>query len=373
MDKHLHIVTHDVPWPVDFGGVVDLFYKIKSLHQLGIKIHLHCFVNERPEQPILNRYCETVNYYQRKTGRASFSLTIPYIVSSRRDQQLIKNLQKDDYPVFLEGVHCTYFLYKGLLKNRKVFVRLHNVEYRYYRQLAGIETNFLKKGYFLAESFLLKRYEKAIARKAVFWPVSEEDTALYRKEFHADRIDYLPVFLPWNELKTVTGSGSFCLYHGNLEINENEKAAVWLLSHVFNTLNIPFVVAGKNPSSSLQELAHKHPHTCIVVNPSEHEMQDMIRKAQINILPSFNITGVKLKLLNALYNGRHCLINSAAAAGSGLEDLCVIAHDENSFREEIQRLYHEPFSEKDMQHRSAALLNRYNNEKNARQLIAWIY
>ena len=28
---------HDVPWPADFGGVVDLFYKLKWLHAAGLK------------------------------------------------------------------------------------------------------------------------------------------------------------------------------------------------------------------------------------------------------------------------------------------------------------------------------------------------
>ncbi len=67
MDKHLHIITHDVPYPADFGGVIDLFYKIKTLHELGIKIHLHCFTGKRTQQEELNKYCVSVKYYPRKT------------------------------------------------------------------------------------------------------------------------------------------------------------------------------------------------------------------------------------------------------------------------------------------------------------------
>ena len=62
-EKHLHIITHDVPWPADFGGVVDLFFKIKSLSEAGIKIHLHCFVNSRPPQDELNKFCFIITYY----------------------------------------------------------------------------------------------------------------------------------------------------------------------------------------------------------------------------------------------------------------------------------------------------------------------
>ena len=35
-EQHLHIITHDVPYPADFGGVVDLFYKIKWLSKIGV-------------------------------------------------------------------------------------------------------------------------------------------------------------------------------------------------------------------------------------------------------------------------------------------------------------------------------------------------
>ena len=32
-----------MPYPPNYGGVIDVFYKIKSLHAIGIKIILHCF------------------------------------------------------------------------------------------------------------------------------------------------------------------------------------------------------------------------------------------------------------------------------------------------------------------------------------------
>ena len=148
MDKHLHIVTHDVPWPADFGGVVDLFYKIKALHNLGVHIHLHCFTSGRGEQKMLNKYCASVRYYPRKKGLPGFSFRVPYIVQSRSDKNLLKELNKDNYPILLEGIHCTFFLQIDALINRKVFVRLHNIEYKYYQQLAKNETNFIRKIYF---------------------------------------------------------------------------------------------------------------------------------------------------------------------------------------------------------------------------------
>ena len=108
-DKTLHIICHDVPWPADYGGVVDLFYKLKALYEEGVKIKLHCFDYGRGQQNELNKYCEEVNYYKRLSKWQSISLTKPYIVKSRENPLLLENLLKDDHPVLMEGIHCTAF------------------------------------------------------------------------------------------------------------------------------------------------------------------------------------------------------------------------------------------------------------------------
>lgn len=372
MNKHLHIVTHDVPWPVDFGGVFDLFYKIKTLHELGVKIHLHCFTNKRTEQSMLNRYCTTVDYYPRNTSLQSFSLKIPFIVKSRSNVALLNNLKKDKYPILLEGIHCTYLLYTNQLEGRKVMVRLHNVEYLYYNQLAVNEGNFIKKLYYSFESQLLKKYERKIGQLADIITLSKKDAIDYNEFLKAKNVLFLPVFLPWNDVQSPLGCGSFCLYQGNLEINENEKAAIWLLENVFNTLEIPFVIAGKNPSKELQKKAHLKSQNCIVVNPSDYEMQDMINKAQINILPSFNKTGIKLKILNALYNGRHCVVNLKAIDKSDLMRICHISNDADEMKKKIIELFKQPFTEKEIDERKELLNNKFNNLKNGHQLMEWL-
>ncbi len=86
-DKHLHIISFDIPYPPNYGGVIDVYYKIRTLYKLGIKIHLHCFEYPgRDRSPELNSFCEEVFYYPRKTGlRSAFSLA-PYIVSSRKSE-----------------------------------------------------------------------------------------------------------------------------------------------------------------------------------------------------------------------------------------------------------------------------------------------
>lgn len=349
-----------------------MFYKIKALHALGIKIHLHCFEYGRGEQPELKKYCEEVFYYRRKKYFRASELRLPYIVSSRINPLLIKNLLKDNYPVLPEGIHCTYYLYNGQLQNRKVLVRLHNVEFQYYRELSKSATNVYKKMYYRIESRLLKKYEKIISKKAKLITVNEKDKEIYQSIFSAEDVEFLPVFLPFNEVQSQTGKGAFCLYHGNLSVAENEKAGIWLLENVFSKIQVPFIIAGKNPSASLKSHAGRNKNVQLIENPSQDKMDDLIKNAHIHLLPSFNSTGIKIKLLNALFNGRFILTNSASVEGTGLETLCDIAESPNEYIQRLKELFEISFGENEISKRKEILTRMYDNEKNARQLMKWL-
>lgn len=372
-DKHLHIVCLDVPYPVDYGGVIDLYHKIRALDEVGVKIHLHCFEYGRGEQEELNNYCVEVNYYSRREGHKGFSHKLPYIVCSRSNGRLLEILLKDEYPILLEGIHCTYLLNDERFRERKIILRLHNVEYQYYRQLFHCEKSPLKKLYYLHESNLLRQYEKNIADRVLILAVSEKDREQYRDEFGAGRIFTLPVFLPFGEVRSKEGTGCFCLYHGNLSVAENEQVVTWLLKKVFHNLKVPLVITGKNPSGRLSRLVHRYQHVCLIANPSEEEIQDLISKAQINVLPSSNCTGVKLKLLNALFNGRHCVVNGQAVRSTGLEEACHIGEDADAIKQLITELYKQPFTTGEVELRKDLLSRHFNNRENAQRLIQWIW
>ncbi len=373
MNNHLHIVCLDVPYPVDYGGVFDLFHKIKSLSAAGVNIHLHCFEYGRGEQPVLNDYCSEVSYYVRHEGHKGFSHKLPYIVCSRSNGQLLDRLLQDDYPILLEGVHCTYLLNDERFSERRIILRLHNVEYQYYRQLYHSEKSLWKKMYYLHESNMLRQYERRISGKVKILAVSAKDSEQYRTEFGAEDIETLPVFLPYEEVRSKEGTGCFCLYHGNLSVPENEQAVIWLLKKVFYSLELPLIISGKHPSARLERLIGDYPHACLIADPSEEEMQDLIAKAQVNILPSFNCTGVKLKLLNALFNGRHCVVNGEAVEGSGLAEICAVAEGAEAMRRMVTNLYRQPMRSEDIERRKSVLGALYNNEGNLQKLLQSIW
>lgn len=376
MNRHLHIVCLDVPWPADYGGAIDMMNRIMMFKKLGIAIHLHYFsYNERGTPNELNQFCESIHIYERKrTGKELIS-SLPYIVSSRINEELITNLQKDQHPVLLEGLHCTGILSRLDLSNRKVIVRMHNEESTYYRELARSESSIFKKWYFLRESRLLKNYSRHLPDTCTYACVSNEDIQSFTQQYHLHHVKFVPIFPAWQKVIGEEGMGSLCLYHGNLSVPENEKAAIWLLENVFSKIRKPFVIAGKKPSRRLQKMAHLWQHTCLVADPSDTELNDLVRKAHINVLPCFNknITGIRLKLLHALYEGRHCLVNDPMVKGTGLEDACHIGTSANAFASIIAQLYHQPFTQEEIVLRRRLLEDTYDNEKNTRQLIAYLW
>ncbi|HLX91428.1 MAG TPA: hypothetical protein VKR32_07080 [Puia sp.] len=373
MERHLHIISFDVPYPADYGGVIDVFFKIKALHHLGIRVHLHCFEYGRGEQLELKRYCYEVNYYHRNKGHKGFSHKLPYIVCSRSSDELTRCLLADDHPILLEGIHCTFLLRDDRFDKRRIVLRLHNVEYRYYWQLFKLERSISRKIYYYYESRLLRKYERSISGRTLILAISSGDAKVYREEFGSNNIDCLPVFCPFEKVQNDNKIGCFCLYHGNLEVAENEAVVVWLLKKVFNDLSVPFVIAGRNPSINLIKAARNNAHACLIANPTNEEMQDMVSKAQINIIPSFNCTGTKLKLLNALFNGKHCLVNELAVQGTPLKPICQISENAKSFKGAIDDLYNMPIQAREIDDREQILSDNFDNVKNAERLIKWIW
>ena len=372
--RHLHIISFIVPYPVNYGGVFDIFNKIVALHKAGIKIHLHCFTEHNRQQPQLNQFCENVHYYPRRKGVTGLSLKLPYIVASRMDKSLWRRLEEDNFPVLIEGIHAAGWLLNDISSSRKVILRLHNVEHDYYKQLFLTTSSTINKIYYHFESVLLRNFERKIANKPdLILAVSQQDAATYRERFHVKNIDVLPVFTGFINDDPPAGTGYFCLYHGNLSVPENEKAVAWLLNEIFYDSNIPFVIAGKNPSPEFKQFIARFSNAQLISDPSIEKMQSLIADAQCNVLPSFNVTGIKLKIINALFHGRHCIVNHAAVNGSGLDSICHIAKTPQQFREIVQSLSSIPLSSEEISARKIILKDLFDEDKNCTKLIQQIW
>ena len=372
-DQHLHIISFNVPYPPNYGGVIDVFYKLRALHALGVKIHLHCFEYGREIPAELAAYCEDLYFYKRKTNALSTLTLKPYIVASRNSEELIERLLQDNHPILFEGLHSCYYINDKRLKNRMKIYRESNIEHLYYLNLFRSEKNLGPKFYFLMAGIKLRFYQSVLKHADLMLVVSQDDSDYLKSKFKKNKIVYLPSFHANESIHLIPGKGDYVLYHGNLSVAENEYAATYLVKEVFNDIHIPFKIAGLHPDKRLQKLIEDYPHIELIDSPDDEKMLSLIQNAQINILLTFQATGLKLKLLNTLYNGRFCLLNHKMLAGTGLDALCEIADTSSSLKEKVSSLFDSEFDFAKVQQRQTVLDENYSNNKNAQKIIALIF
>lgn len=369
MSSYLHIISFDVPFPPNYGGVIDIFYKIKNLHAQGIRIILHTYQYGRKEAKELEKYCEKIYYYERKTGWRSMFSRRPYIVQSRNSRCLLNHLKQDNHPILFEGLHSCYFLTDRSLSKRKKIFRPSNIEHQYYGHLFLSDKNYIKKLFFLSESIKLFFFQSVIKQAQYILPVSTQDEVYFNKHFPGNKILYIPSFHANETVCSHTGKGNFILYHGNLSVPENEKAAMFLIKNVFSQIEIPCVIAGLNPSKKLIDAASVFPHIRLIASPDHETMSSLIRDAHIHILITFQKTGLKLKLLQTLYEGRFVIANEAMLHGTSLAPLCIMTETAEDIKNQIPVLMEKAFTEEEIILRKKLLNEHFSNQSNVEKLI----
>jgi len=367
---NLHIISFDVPYPADYGGAIDVFYKIKALHAEGVKITLHCFEYGRGEQEVLNKYCKKVHYYNRNLSKRLLFGSLPFIVASRSSEELIKNILLDNAPILFEGLHCCFHLNDIRLTDRKKIVRMHNIEHNYYASLAEVEKSFFKRTYFEKEAKKLEKFEAVLEKADAIAAISPADTKYLTGKYK--NVSNVTAFHPHEEIKIKEGLGNYALYHGSLAVGENNKAALYLVNEVFVGIKEKLIIAGNGASVELKAAIKNNASTELQENISVDEIYQLIQNAQINILPTFQATGIKLKLLSALYIGRHCVVNSPMVAATGLEPVCQISDSASEMKKKIAELMSAPFTLEDKRKRVLVLEDKFSNEANVKKLMELI-
>ena len=361
-NKNIHIVTFDVPFPADYGGAIDVFYRIKALKALGFNITLHVFEYGRGKQSELEKYAKVIYYKRKKSLLQLFSMR-PFIVQSRKNKHLLAQLLQDDAPILLEGLHCCYYLEHPSLSKRCTMVRMHNIEHEYYDGLQH-QHSALKKAFFWLEKIKLKRYLSILQKARYVLAIKSSDQSFFQ-EFHSN-VFVLPASIPpFNTVQQTTKR--FALFHGNLSVVENETAAIWLMNTLDSLLEPDFnlIIAGKNPSKKLQQICQQK-GVELHSNPSEQALNELIQQAHIHTLYSTMNSGIKLKLLACLGSSGHVLMNEALTTGTALDSFCQLANDEKSYKMHFIGLKNKVVSVETFQARQKVLNEQFSTSENCR-------
>lgn len=363
--KSLHIVSFSIPYPANYGGVIDVFHKIRLLKQANVDVHLHCFQYDRSPATILEQYCSSVHYYPRKGGIKALMGRTPYIVASRINDTLQKNLAQDEFPILFEGLHC---LGNIPANKRSLLYRESNIEHDYYRALAKADKSIWKGIYYRNEAKKLEAYEDRIALCDNILAVNRTDAVYFVEKFPLSKSSYIPSFHANDSVNILEGSGNYVLIHGNWLVEENLVYLLYFLKNIAAHIPYTIKVAGRFVPSNIQQQFQSLQNIQWINNPDELTMRALIQQAQVHFIYTEQATGLKLKLLNVLHLGRHVVLNDKMLAGTDLEPACHVANNAASQIEQINQLMQINFTIEDVEKRITQLSN-FSNQLNIQKLI----
>jgi hypothetical protein len=251
-----------------------------------------------------------------------------------------------------------------------IMVRTHNIEHIYYRNLALNEKNPFRKYFFNSEARKLERYESKLAKASLLLTISPGDTDYFNSRY--GNALFVGPFHPANECGSREGKGDYVLLHGDFSTSENNAAAMFILHDVAPRWKYKTVIAGKRPSDEIMREASGLKHVRVIPNPSLVQMNDLINNAQVCLLNASQPSGMKLKLINALYQGRHVITSDSVVAGTHLESLCNIAGNPEEWINLTDRLMKEDFTAEMKERRILLLSEIADNSINAKNIVEFI-
>lgn len=336
----LQIVSFNNPYPANYGGVIDVFYKIKHLHNLGVELYLHIFFDDRFDTEALKPYCKKIFVYKRNKSFFKLFNALPFRVASRISKQIYNNLTQVDAPILFEGLQTTHVLLNHQFKC-KIFIRVHNIEHSYFYGLANSEKNLLKKLVYRIEGNKFENYEKVLNKSDGILALSKIEFDYFQKKYNS-KAYYLPVFHGNEVIQKQIGNGKYALYHGDLSTADNIASATYILS-LFKKLKYPLIIASGVMPVSLEKLIKKYEHIRYVQLGDDEQVNQLIAEAHVNVLYSNQATGTKLKVFYSLYNGRFCIVNNNIVDDDRILKICEVANTTEQYLQRIQDVFNKDY------------------------------
>ncbi len=368
--KSLNIICFENPFPANYGGVIDVFFKIKAFHELGIKIHLHCFVyeNEDVSQELL-AITEKIYFYRKIRNPFYLFSKIPFGVKSRFNINLLINLKENKFPILFEGLQTTMVINFDNFENRKLFLRLHNLENNYYSGLSNSEKNWPKKLLYFSESIKYKYYLKQINRFEKVFTLSKNENNFVIKHFN--NALYVPVFQGNIPEITLSEFGEYVLFQGDLRIADNWNSLIFFINIFKELKQINFKIASNFKKKNILKIIDKHQNIEYVEIKNEEHFNEVLANAHINVMSSSQESGTKLKLINALFKSRHCVINKNMIDDEKILKYCHVAVTESDFIKNIIYLNKQPFD--NSKSRFNVISEVFDDKINAEKIIKSIF
>jgi len=363
------LLCHKPPLPSRDGGSIATYSLVSALVKLNHTLDLLAMTTPKHDMgkngTEIYKGCNKVRFVYVNTGINIIKLLLnlvcsrlPYVVTRFRsagfEKQLSLMLLSGGYDIVqLESVYL--MLYADTIKKTSastVVLRTHNAEFEIWKHLSNSHGNFLNRLYY---RFLYKRMyrfeSEAINKYDLLVTLTDHDLLQYNKMGNTKPALVNPAGIDLtlsdrstetSERATTEQSCKTLFFLGSLDYMPNQEAVLWFVRNVFNLLfinhpNIKFNIAGRNaPAWLIKKLEQPG----VVFRGEIKNASDFIRSNDICIVPCFSGSGIRIKIIEAMYFGKPVITTPLGAQGieATVNKEILIAENSDEFSSTIEKL-----------------------------------
>jgi polysaccharide biosynthesis protein PslH len=355
-------VCNKTPYPPHDGGSLASYSLMRSFIRLGHQVTLLTMCTPKHnlsagEREILSSMVQLftveVDTDVRKLRllKNLFFSRLPYnaerFLSPGFEKELARILKSAQFDIVqLEGLYLMPYV-ETIRRHSaaRIVLRAHNIEQEIWKRISQTESNAVKKVYFNLLSRRLRRFElAAINRYDLLVPITERDRIEFDRMGNVKPYFVCPATLDnFDFAGTITVKPSDSLFFlGSLDWKPNQEGLLWFISQVFPKVKshfqeITFHVAGRNAPGWLQE---KITGDGVFFHGEIPDATSFMQEHGILVSPCFSGGGMRVKIIEAMTQGKPVVTTSIGAEGLGAVHgkNILIGHSSAEFVEHIDHL-----------------------------------
>ena len=338
MSKKILFLTPTLPYPPVSGGVIKsnkVAHFLSERYDLSIACLLKnedsSFTNDFLSSIKLSKFISE-EFNVPRTAKNFFLSNLQGIPLNLYRNKSVQFKNKIDQIIHeYDIIFCDHYVmfqyipddFKG-----RIILHEHNCEYLLWKRFAHIEKNYLKKPALLNQAYRIKKYEEKICKKSSVILAAPNDIDELVK-IGTDRTKFLETYhlgddeiLKEPDLKFEETEKTL-LYIGTLSWEANINGLIWFIKDIWKLItakhpDVKLYIIGKHADVRLKEIVSKDPR--IILKGFVEDVEPFFKMSRAFITPLRFGSGIKVKVVNALYRGIPCVTTSIGTEGLKVKD-----------------------------------------------------
>lgn len=351
MLRTILILTNRVPHPLHDGGALAMDAMIRGYQAAGWQVHLLAMNTSRhpvPDSKLQSLYRDIAGFTTVPLDNMLTKSGVLWNLAFSREPEHVARFKNPAFAAVLFGLLKKVkpdvvqlespFLgsYLSIIRARApqavVIYRMHNVEGQIWSRLAA-EAGGIRRWYLHLLARRMARYERQLWHDVdLILPITEADACTVRKEGVATPVQVVPFGISAVEEAEPSLQGPLKVYHlGAMDWLPNQEAVSWFLKNVWPGLyfivpELTFHFAGRAMPDSFHEGLPSGAYCAGEVA----DAAAFIQNKHILVVPLHAGGGVRVKILEAMAQGKLVVSTDTGMQGIGAQDQLHYLRAENA-------------------------------------------